>query len=168
VDNFSHQLADRAKNASGTAVSTLGRISSSIFSVLTVLVLTFMMLVEGPGWLRLMLDIVPDEHHPRAKRLASDMYRVVKGYVNGQVTLAAIASILLLPAMLVLGISYPVALVVVVFICGLIPLVGHTIGAIIVTTVALFQFAHYSAHYSGVLHFVSADRELHYSATHPG
>jgi predicted PurR-regulated permease PerM len=36
-------------------------------------------------------------------------------------------------------VPYPAALVVVVFICGLIPMVGHTIGAIIVTLVALFQ-----------------------------
>jgi predicted PurR-regulated permease PerM len=41
--------------------------------------------------------------------------------------------------LLILGISYPAALTVVVFICGLIPLVGHTIGAIIVSTVALFN-----------------------------
>jgi predicted PurR-regulated permease PerM len=43
------------------------------------------------------------------------------------------------PALFILHISYPVALMVVVFICGLIPMVGHTIGAIIVTTVALFH-----------------------------
>jgi predicted PurR-regulated permease PerM len=67
------------------------------------------------------------------------MYRVVKGYVNGQVVLALIASLMLLPAMLILGIGYPAALVVVVFVCGLIPMVGHTIAAVIVTTVALFK-----------------------------
>jgi len=59
--------------------------------------------------------------------------------VNGQVVLAAIASCMLLPALIILHISYPAALVVVVFICGLIPLIGHTIGAVIVTTVALFH-----------------------------
>ena len=39
----------------------------------------------------------------------------------------------------IMGVSSPLALLVVVFICGLIPMVGHTIGAIIVTTVALFH-----------------------------
>jgi predicted PurR-regulated permease PerM len=39
----------------------------------------------------------------------------------------------------ILHINYPVALMVVVFICCLIPMVGHTIGAIIVTLVALFH-----------------------------
>jgi predicted PurR-regulated permease PerM len=72
-------------------------------------------------------------------KLAEDMYKVVKGFVNGQVTLAALASLLILPALLLLHISYPIALLVIVFICGLIPMIGHTIGAIIVTVVALFH-----------------------------
>jgi predicted PurR-regulated permease PerM len=96
-----------------------------------------MMLIEGPRWLRIFKELVPDEHQPRVQRLASDMYRVVKGYVNGQVILAAIAAVMIFPAMLVLHVDYAVALMVVVFVCGLIPMVGHTIGAIIVTLVAL-------------------------------
>lgn len=139
VNDFSKQLSERIKHASGAAVSTLGKVGSSVFSVLTILVLTFMMLIEGPRWLRVVRDIIPDEHHEHANRLGHDMYRVVKGYVNGQVILAAIAACLLLPALLALHVSYPAALVVVVFVCGLIPMVGHTIGAAIVTTVALFH-----------------------------
>lgn len=139
VDNLSDQLSDRLKNASGYAFDTAKGVGSSIFSVLTILVLTYMMLIEGPRWLKLFERFMPREHHPRIEALAADMYRVVKGYVNGQVTLAAIAALMLLPALLILHVSYPAALVVVVFICGLIPMVGHTIGAIIVTTVALFH-----------------------------
>jgi predicted PurR-regulated permease PerM len=44
----------------------------------------------------------------------------------------------LLPGLLIFNVSYPIALLGVVFICGLIPMVGHTIGAVIVTLVALF------------------------------
>lgn len=139
VDNLSDQLSDRLKNASGYAFDTAKGVGSSVFSVLTILVLTYMMLIEGPRWLKLFERFVPREHHPRIEALAADMYKVVKGYVNGQVTLAAIAALMLLPALLILHVGYPAALVVVVFICGLIPMVGHTIGAIIVTTVALFH-----------------------------
>lgn len=138
VDTFSNQLTDRLKHLGGSAFSTAQTIGSSVFSLLTILVLTFMMLVEGPRWLKIAREIIPEHHHDRLNRISHDMYRVITGYVNGQVTLAAIAASLLLPAMLILGISYPVALMVVVFICGLIPMVGHTIGAVIVTTVALF------------------------------
>jgi predicted PurR-regulated permease PerM len=139
VNDFSKQLSTRVKHASGAAVSTLGKVGSSVFSVLTILVLTFMMLIEGPRWYRVLRDIIPEDQHKHADQLARDMYHVVKGYVNGQVILAAIAASLLLPALIALHISYPAALVVVVFVCGLIPMVGHTIGAAIVTTVAVFH-----------------------------
>jgi predicted PurR-regulated permease PerM len=97
------------------------------------------MLVEGPRWLEFFKRLTPRRHREDAARLANDMYRVVKGYVNGQVTLAAIAAGFIIPMLFILHISYPVALMVVVFVCGLIPMVGHTIGAVIVTSVAAFH-----------------------------
>ncbi|HSX16471.1 MAG TPA: AI-2E family transporter [Patescibacteria group bacterium] len=139
VSKVSTQVKDRLGDIGGTAVTSVTKFASSVFTVLTILVLTFMMLIEGPRWIRFFRDLIPDEHHDRADRLARDMYHVVKGYVNGQVVLAVIAACMLLPGLLLLHISYPAALIVVVFVCGLIPLVGHTIGAVIVTTVALFH-----------------------------
>lgn len=139
VNELSSQLSSRLKHIGGTAFSTIQRVGTSIFSLLTILVLTFMMLVEAPRWLRFFREIVPDEHHGMAERMAHDMYKVIKGYVNGQVLLAAIAAAMMLPGLLIFHVSYPAALVVVVFVCGLIPMVGHTIGAIIVSIVALFH-----------------------------
>jgi predicted PurR-regulated permease PerM len=138
VDKFSDQLSERLKNATGSAVSTAAKIGSSIFSLLTILVLTFMMLIEGPRWIKLGIELSPSRRQRNIETVLRDMYRVVKGYVNGQVLLAAIAAVMLLPGLLIFGVSYPVALLGVVFICGLIPMVGHTIGAVIVTLVALF------------------------------
>jgi predicted PurR-regulated permease PerM len=137
VDKVSSQLGDRLKNVSGAAFSTVGKIGSSVFSMLAILALTFMMLIEGPHWLAFAKELFPKRNQATVNRLALDMYKVVKGYVNGQVTLAALAALLISPALFILHISYPVALIGVIFICGLIPMVGHTLGAIIVTLVAL-------------------------------
>lgn len=139
VNRLSEQLSDRLRNSGGTALSALQKLGTSAFSLLTILVLTFMMLVEGPKWLKFFKKIMPDNKQHRADNIMLSMYKVIKGYVNGQVLLAALASLLIMPIILALNISYPVALMVVVFICGLIPMIGHTIGAVIVTTVALFQ-----------------------------
>lgn len=139
ADKFSSQLSDRLKGASGKAVSTAGKVGSSVFAMLAVLALTFMMLIEGPRWVALFQRMIPLGHRKHASDLAHDMYRVVKGYVNGQVILAAIAALMLLPGLVVVHVSYPVALMVVVFVCGLIPMIGHTIGAGIVTLVAVFH-----------------------------
>jgi len=139
VDKVSDEVGERLKGLGGTGIHTVTRTASSVFSVLTVLVLTFMMLIEGPRWISFAKRLVPESEEPRYERLVRDMYKVIRGYVNGQVILAALAAILIFPMLIILHISYPVALLVVIFICGLIPLVGHTIGAVIVTTVALFH-----------------------------
>jgi predicted PurR-regulated permease PerM len=139
INSVSQQLKERLQNSTGTAVSTITKIGSSVFSVLTILVLTFMMLIEGPHWIKLIEDLTPSDQRSHMAELTRQMYHVVRGFVNGQVTLAAIASVLIFPALLILGIGYPLALMVVVFICGLIPMVGHTIGAVIVTLVALLH-----------------------------
>lgn len=139
VQRFSSQLTSHLNNAGGAAFSTLQSIGTSIFTIVTVIVLTFMMLVEGPHWVNVAKEMIPDKQSKLIDRLARDMYSVIKGFVNGQVMLAAIAAVLISPALFLLHISYPVALILVIFICGLIPMVGHTIGALIITTVALFH-----------------------------
>ncbi len=139
VNKLSGQLSSRLDNITGSAVSTFSRITSSIFSVLTVLVLTFMMLIEGPQWLEFTKRLIPDQKEEHIEKLARDMYRVVRGYANGQLILAVLASILIFIPLVILNVSYPIALMFVVFICGLIPLVGHSIGAVIVTTITFFH-----------------------------
>lgn len=138
VDSFSDDLTNRLQDIASSSASILASIGSSTFALLTVLVLTFMMLVEGPRWVRIGEQLVPDHRREHVRDLTRAMYKVVKGYVNGQVTLAAIAAVLILPVLFIVDVGYPIALMVVVFICGLIPMVGHLIGATIVTAVALF------------------------------
>jgi predicted PurR-regulated permease PerM len=138
IDQLSGELSSRLGNLGGTAVNTASRIGGSIFSTLTVLVLTFMMLVEGPYWVKYFKKIVPAKRREHTDYLLAQMYRVVRGYINGQVVLATMAALIILIPLFILDISYPIALMVIVFFCGLIPMIGHYIGATIVTVVALF------------------------------
>ena len=138
VDKISQQLSTKAGDISTSAISTISKVGSSIFASLTILVLTIMMLFEGPKWVELGYKVIPSGKRAHVKKLAHKMLRIIQGYVNGQVTLAALASVLIVPMLFIMGVSYPFALMVVVFVCGLIPMVGHTIGAIICTIVALF------------------------------
>lgn len=138
VESLSEQASSWTSNLTGSAFDTAGRIGSSIASALTVLVLTFMMLIEGPRWVRIGRRLTPDGKEAHIETLVRSMYRVVKGYVNGQVILASMAAVLLLPVLIIMDVSYPFALMVIVFICGLIPMVGHLIGATLVSLVALF------------------------------
>lgn len=138
VEKLSSQLSTRLDDVGSSAVTAVSKIGNSIFATLTVLVLVVMMLIEGPKWGKLLEGMLPISRRERTRRLAADMNKVVQGYVNGQVILAAVAAVLIVPMLFLAHVSYPLALMVVVFVCGLIPMVGHTIGAIICTLVALF------------------------------
>lgn len=139
TESIADDLANAAKDSGSTAVSTLSTLSSSLFAVLTVLAMTFMMLVEGPRWVKLAKGFLPKDRREYVAALTRDMYKVVRGYVNGQVTVAFIASIFVLPVLLILNIPYALALAAIVFICGLIPMIGAYIGATIVSLVALLE-----------------------------
>jgi len=137
IDKFSEDISGKFENIGSTAFSTISWVGGSILATLTVLVLTYMMLLEGPKWMDLLKRFVPTENQKHVEAVVNDMYKVIRGYVNGQVLLAASAALLILAPLFLLDISYPIALMVIVFICGLIPMVGHFIGATIVTLVAL-------------------------------
>lgn len=136
VDEAADSIADTAKE-SGTKIFT--SIGTGVVTTLTTLVLVFMMLVEGPRWIALLKRLLPDDRRERVSDIADDMYRVIKGYVNGQVILAAVAAVFILVAMLVVGVPYAGALSAIVFVSALIPMIGHYIGATVVTLIALTQ-----------------------------
>lgn len=137
TESLSDELGNAAKSSGTKAVSTLGTVGSSIFAVFTVLALTFMMLVEGPRWIGLAKRFVPVDKREQTVRITRDMYKVVRGFVNGQATIAFIASVFVLPVLLILDIPYAIALSAIVFICSLIPMIGAYLAATFVTLVAL-------------------------------
>ena len=102
------------------------------------------MLVEGPKWIEKFWNVHPKTHRAHRQHIAKKMYSVVVGYVNGQLLVAFIASMSALVMMTVLklfGINIPfiIPLAAIVGLFGLIPLIGATIGSILVVVVALFE-----------------------------
>ncbi|MEK7096307.1 MAG: AI-2E family transporter, partial [Patescibacteria group bacterium] len=89
-------------NFGATIFDTGKRVVEAMVSFFVVLVLTFMMLVEGPTWVRLYLKSLPDRQRDRQSRILNRMYKAVSGFVNGQVILAVVAGVF---AFLALGIA---------------------------------------------------------------
>ncbi len=139
INTVSDQLSSRLKSVGSSTFSTITDVTSSIIAILTVFVLTFMMLIEGPKWLKFGYDLFEPAKSVRLKEVSAKMYDVIKGYVNGQVLMAAVAAVIIVIPLFILNVSYPIALMVIVFICALIPMVGHTIGLVIITSVSLFH-----------------------------
>lgn len=134
-------VTERLGDIGGPIVTGIGKVTSSLIAFVTILVLTFLMLVEGPQWLELFWAYHPKERRQHHRELARKMYRVVTSYVNGQLIIASIAGLSSLVMLVIVGIPNAIALAGLVALTGLIPLIGATLGAVIVVLFALFQSA---------------------------
>lgn len=139
-------FASQYSNVGSTVLNTGRRIVEALVSLLVVIVLTFMMLVEGPRWLELFWGIVPAKNRTHHKQIAYKMYRGVTGFVNGQVILAIIAGIFAFMALEIASRAVgahinAVALAGIVSVFGLIPLFGNPSAAIVVILACLINSA---------------------------
>jgi predicted PurR-regulated permease PerM len=121
---------------SGTALAITERIVTAIVAAVTIAFLTFFMLLEGPRWLERFFALLPDDSRERWQRVGRDVYRTIGGYVTGNLLISIIAGVISTVVLLVTGVSYAVALGLLVAILDLVPLAGATLAAILVTTVA--------------------------------
>ncbi|USN97537.1 MAG: AI-2E family transporter [Candidatus Nomurabacteria bacterium] len=145
VDKIGDTVQDKLGDAGQFAFNSAQTAFGALLNVITVLVLTFLMLVDGPIMVRRLFEKYKDEElKERHEDLLKKMYRVITGYFNGQVLVSSINASLALIAMLLVGrifgvaIPYPLVLTVLVWLCGLIPLIGAALGAAIVVSVTAF------------------------------
>ena len=112
---------------------------TAVVGLVTIIFLTFFMLLEGRRSVDRFLALLPESTRPRWERVGSDIYRTVGGYVSGNLFISLIAGTVSAIVLFVLGSDYAIALAVVVAIFDLIPLAGATIAAIIVSTVVFIE-----------------------------
>jgi predicted PurR-regulated permease PerM len=117
-----------------------GRIvASGIFQTLTILILTLYFLASLPRMKQSAYAMVPASRRLRVVSLSEEIMRRVGSYAIGQVSIATINALCSYVMMSILEIPYAAVLAVAVGFLGLIPMVGATIGAVIVGSVAFFD-----------------------------
>ena len=129
----------RILGVSGTAVAVTKGVITAVVATITIVVLTFFMLLEGPGVLERVYGLVPEERRPRWRMVGHQIYATIGGYVVGALTIALVAGVTTAILLSILSVSYAIALALLVAILDLIPLAGATIGAVLVSTVAFLD-----------------------------
>jgi predicted PurR-regulated permease PerM len=127
----------------GDAAGVLGDIGvgvvNSLFAAITIIVLSLFMLNSARGWLDKFADRYPPDRARWMKSLYDRIGATVGNYVAGALLQATIAGALAWIMLSILGVPYALPLAVVVFLLDLVPLVGATLGAVIVGVVTLFS-----------------------------
>ncbi len=126
----------------GDAASVLGGIGlglvNSLFALFTILVLAAFLLGSGRSWVDRALELRPPEHRERIRTALDHMSRAVGSYVGGALAQATVAAVSAYVVLLILGVPFGAALAIIVFFADLIPLVGATLGAVVVGIVTVF------------------------------
>ncbi len=146
-----------------------------LFSAFTVLVLTLYFTASLPTVKASVYRMVPRSRRQRVSFLSEEISRRVGGYFLGQIAVATLNGIFSFIMMSIVGIPYAAVLAVSVGILGLIPMVGATLGAVLVVIVALFQsgtaaliVAIYYVVYQQVENYVVSPRIMQRTVAVPG
>jgi predicted PurR-regulated permease PerM len=146
-----YHLVDKARDAlhqggakklfglTGTAVAITKSVITAVVAVVTIVFMTFFMLLEGPTWIERVFGLIRPESRPRWRSVGRDIYRTVGGYVTGNLLISLIAGVSTAIVLLIMGVPYWVALGLIVGILDLIPLAGATIAGIIIAIVAFLH-----------------------------
>lgn len=107
-----------------------------LFSALTVLILTLYFLSSLPSIKRQAYLLAPRTRRERVQLLGDEILMRIGGYVDGALTIATIAGVSTFVFLEILGLPYALILALVIAITDLIPMVGATLGATVVSAVA--------------------------------
>lgn len=121
----------------GGVLGAAGWVAGSLVGLLTSVILTLYLMATLPSVKEAAYGLVPRSRRPRVVALAEETMRRVGSYALGQTAVATVNAACSWVVMQVLGIPYSAMLAVLVGLLGLIPMVGATLGAVIVALAAL-------------------------------
>jgi predicted PurR-regulated permease PerM len=128
-------LSGAASELESVTVGAFERVAELII----IMAVAFLLLLDGPRLMRLVYGRLDPARESRARRLAEQGAGAIGGYVAGAFAVAALAGLVSFVAMEVLGIPFAIPLAVQMAFFALIPLVGSSIGALVIAIVAIFE-----------------------------
>jgi predicted PurR-regulated permease PerM len=139
IEEQAQKLPSRLGDAAGL-LSDIGLgIVNSIFAGVTIIVLSIFMVGSG----RRFLDAWARQYGPEREAWIHNLFgrigNAIGNYVAGALLQATVAGVTSWIMLMILGVNYALPLAVIIFLLDLVPLVGATLGAILVGIVTLFS-----------------------------
>lgn len=145
IDRLSAQTSDLPSKLGDLAKSFLlyvGPIAMDAadlaVAVVSILTLTFFMLLGSEHLVNGAVGLFPERQRPLIRGILGQSGGAIFGYISGNLLISLIAGVTTFIWLEVLGVPYPAALALLVAVLDLIPLVGATLGAVVVIVVAFF------------------------------
>ena len=141
LEDQAAELPSRLVDAAGTLRDVTVGVFSSFIQLFSILVITFFLLIEGRRILEFAYRQMPPERESRVRKVADDISDAISGYVFGNFVISVLAGTVTYVTLTILDVPFAIPLAITFAFFDLIPLVGATIGGILVgIVVALTSF----------------------------
>jgi predicted PurR-regulated permease PerM len=134
VRNLPSRLSDAAGALQAVTVGVFG----AVVRLVTVLTIVFFLLLDGARLVDFGFRLLRPELRARYRSLAGDIYHATAGYVAGNLIISLMAGTITYGTLALLGVPFAVPLALMMAFLDLIPMVGATIGGVVVGLVTLF------------------------------
>jgi predicted PurR-regulated permease PerM len=125
--------------SAGRALGLARSVGSTVFSFVTVMVLTIYFLLDLPKLVDGAARLIAKSRRKQIQEHSRVFFRSISNYLLGNIATSIIAGVLAFIAFSLLGVPYALPLAMWVAIADLIPMVGATIGAIPAVAVGFFD-----------------------------
>ncbi len=125
--------------ANGLLTSALSILNAVIF-IVVVPVVTFYLLMDWDKMIARVDSLIPRDHAPVVRQIATDINMVIAGFVRGQVSVCLILGTFYSVALMVAGLQYGMVIGAIAGAITFIPYVGSLVGGMLAIGLALFQF----------------------------
>ena len=133
------QLPSKLGDAAGAVKEVTVGVLNNIVEAVVVLTLAFFLLVDGGQQFANLTARLPDSERERVRRVGHRIAGIVRSYVSVNLVLAALAGVFTWLSLELLGVDLAVPLAVLVAFLDLVPLIGFTVGGLLVAVVAAFH-----------------------------
>jgi predicted PurR-regulated permease PerM len=113
------------------ALGFLKTAATGVAATITIFVLSFLMVVEGPKLVSGTLSLFPDDRAQHIRAVGTDCAKTITGYISGNLLISVICGLLTYAVLKIIGIPFSGLIALFVAISDLIPLVGATLGAVV-------------------------------------
>ncbi len=139
VQTHQAQIKSFAAGLTTPAAGVVRSVATDIAGLVTIFVLAYLMVLEGPKIVDSTLALFSHRRAMRIRRVADDCARSITGYISGNLLISIICGILTYIVLKAFGVPFAGLVAVFVAIVDLIPMVGATIGAVVATIDGFIQ-----------------------------
>jgi len=131
VQQHQDKIKAFAQGLTTPATGVLRGIATGVAGVVTIFVLAYLMVLEGPKVVEGTLNLLDEDRRERVRAVGADCAKSITGYLSGNLLISVICGILTYITLKVMGVPFAGLIALFVAVADLIPLVGATLGAIV-------------------------------------